>query len=218
MSSILIIGDSHVDGTAFGIKLESKLKALGHKVTRAGVGATSATQWLSGKACRPKKDKCVSVESLPKGVDLLLISLGTNDAANAGAAKKDPAAAGVKIAGQMKELAQLFGAARTIWIGPPWQRGGKYYSQANMDALYDAAPQSGLELFDSRPSTKDGVIAGSGDGIHPGQKTADQWAQAVVDYLAKDTQVGPTVQTAGVGVAVAVALAIAAFLFLRRRA
>lgn len=188
MSTILIIGDSHVDGTSYGIKLEAKLKALGHKVTRAGVGATSAVQWVKGTACRPKKDKCVEVADLPKGTDLLLISLGTNDAANAGAAKKDPATASAKIAKQMADLAAKFGAKRTVWVGPPWQRGGKYYTQANMDALYDAAPQSGLEVFDSRPSTKEGVLGGSGDGVHPGSKTAELWAQATVDYLAQPQQ------------------------------
>lgn len=223
MSTILIIGDSHVDGTSYGIKLEAKLKALGHTVTRAGVGATSATQWLQGTACRPKKDKCVSVDSLPKGTDLLLISLGTNDAANAGAAKKDPVAASAKIASQMQQLAQKFGAGRVVWVGPPWQRGGKYYTQANMDALYDAAPQSGLEVFDSRPSTKDGVLAGSGDGIHPGSKTAELWAQATVDYLSQaqsqstssTTNSETPTQSASLGWVLVAALV--AFMLLRRK-
>lgn len=176
----VIIGDSHVDDwSPFGSKLESGLEKAGYQVTRLGVGATSTYSWSFGKACR--KGKCVEVDTVPKGAGLLLICLGTNDGANAQAGGGDKAKAAAKTAERIKAMADKYGASRTIWILPPWQRGNmKHYTQDAMEYVYAAAPASGVELFDSRPSTKALVEGGSGDGVHPTGKSATAWADAIL--------------------------------------
>ena len=185
MPTALIIGDSHVDGGALGSALQVRLQALGYTVTRAGVGATSARSWTKPppKVCRPDKSKCVELADLPHNTDLLVISLGTNDAANCAAGGYNPTTYNAETVQRISQLATEFGAARTIWVGPPWQRGSvKWYTQPAMDALYAAAelsPPSGVELFDSRPVTRETVQAGSGDGVHPGTQAATAWAGAI---------------------------------------
>jgi len=179
MPSALIVGDSHVDWTAFAKALNTKVAALGYEVTNAGIGATSARSWLKDKTCRPKKDKCVKVSHLQKTGpwDLVLISLGTNDAANANKAGVD---AGAKTAERVKKLAAKLGGRRTIWILPPVLRGNKkWYTSKAVKTVYTHAPESGLELFNSLPVTQEVITKKSGDGIHPGSSVGKKWAQAV---------------------------------------
>ena len=216
MPTAVIIGDSHVDDwSPFGSRLAKNLKAAGYDVTKLGVGATSTGSWAYGQACRPGKSKCVDVETqVPKGADLLLICLGTNDAANAQAAKSDRAAAAAKTAERISAMASKYGAKRTIWILPPWQRGSmKHYTQDAMEFLYAAAPQAeGVELFDSRPSTEALVKGGSGDGVHPTGKSANAWADAIVKQVQEGggSSISPVLIAGGM-------VAFAALLALRRR-
>jgi lysophospholipase L1-like esterase len=192
MPSAVIIGDSHVDDwSPFGTRLAKNLKAAGYDVTKLGVGATSTGSWAYGKACRPNKSKCVDVETdVPKGADVLLISLGTNDAANAQAAKSDRAAAAAKTTARIKAMAEKYEAKRTIWILPPWQRGNvKHYTQEAMDFLYEVAQDAGVELFDSRAATEALVKGGSGDGVHLLGKGASAWADAVAAQVKGEAKV-----------------------------
>ena len=204
MPSALIIGDSHVHATAFGYRLEKKLKDAGWDVKRAGLGATSTASWTGGHPCVPKTNTCYYVKDLPKGTDLLLICLGTNDSANANRGKLNLPKYAEKVAGRIVELAKTFGAKRTLWIMPPWQRGNKdWYKQDAADILYTGAPLAeaqGVETFDSRPATKDLVMGGDGDGIHPGNKGGEAWATAVMEQVnnpkppkgSLDTSVAPS--------------------------
>jgi len=222
MPSALIIGDSHVDATAFGSKLQAKLKAAGWGVTRAGVGSTSSKSWTSGHPCTVTKSKCLDVADLPKNTDLLLISLGTNDGANAAVGgKTDQTAYASEVAGRIAELAKTFGAKRTIWILPPWQRGTvKWYTQDAEEFIYAAAPQAGVELFDSRPSTRDMVMGGSGDGVHPGAACADKWASDVVAQVNGEAPSGAltTSGTSKILIAAGIfAAALMVLLFVNRR-
>lgn len=100
---------------------------------RAGVGATAAKSWLSGSACGG--GKCVKIDELPKGVGLLLICLGTNDGANAVAGKMNQVNHAQRVAGQIATIARNFGAKRTIWILPPWQR-RKILLYTRCDGIY----------------------------------------------------------------------------------
>ena len=181
MPSALIIGDSHVDDwSPFGSKLVSKLKKAGYTVRREGLGGSTSKNWANGSPCK-LKGRCLKVADLPKGVDLLLICLGTNDGANAAAAKSDPAKAANAVVQNIKRLEATLAAKRTVWLLPPWQRGSmKHYTQDAMEYVYAAAPASGVELFDSRPSTKALVEGGSGDGVHPTGKSATAWADAIL--------------------------------------
>jgi lysophospholipase L1-like esterase len=183
MKRALIVGDSHADWTPFAKALASKVGALGYSVTRAGVGGTSARTWLKAEVCRPKKDKCVKVADLQKGGpwDLVLISLGTNGAANANKAGVD---AGAQIAQRVKTLATKLAGKRTIWILPPTLRGNvEWYSPAALLPVYKHAGESGLELFDSRPVTEGVVTKKSGDGVHPGAAVGKAWADAVAKQV-----------------------------------
>lgn len=217
MPSALIIGDSHVHATAFGSALESQLKVAGWDVTRAGVGATSSKSWTNGHPCTPNKSKCVNVDDLPKGTDLLLISLGTNDGANAAVGgKTDQAAYAAGVADRIAELARTFGAKRTLWILPPWQRGNvTWYTQDAMEYVYAAAPkaaEAGVELFDSRPSTEALVKGGSGDGVHPSLTCAKQWAAAVVAQIQGTS--GKAIAASGPSLLIIAGVAVAALLLL----
>lgn len=176
----LIIGDSMVDNSPLAKRLGELLAADGYEVTQAGLGATSADSWDDGDVItRPHKS--VDSGALPKGADLLIISLGTNDGANANRAGGDQKAKAEKTASRITQIAKYYGAARTVWVLPPWLRGNvKWYTQDAVEPVYAAAPLAeGVELFDSRPVTKDAVMAGSGDGVHPGAKLQRQWADAV---------------------------------------
>lgn len=176
----LIIGDSMVDGSPLAKRLGELLAADGYAVTQSGLGATSADSWDDGDDVIKRAHKSIDTAKLPRGVDLLVVSLGTNDGANAYRAGGDLAAKAAKTASRMATIAQLYGARRTVWVLPPWMRDNvAWYRQAAMEYVYQAAPASGLELFDSRPVTREGVLAGSGDGVHPGAKLQRQWAEAI---------------------------------------
>jgi lysophospholipase L1-like esterase len=185
MPSALIVGDSHVDTwSPFGSKLEKKLKKAGYTVQREGLGGSSSRVWAKGNPCKIK-GRCLKVADLPKGADLLLICLGTNDGANASAAKAKPEKAAADVSQNIQKLAATLAAKRTVWVLPPWQRGNhKHYTQPAMEPIYAAAPQAGVELFDSRPSTEKLVKGGSGDGIHPTGTSAEAWAEAIVQHVA----------------------------------
>lgn len=178
----LIVGDSHVDWTPFAKALNTKVAALGYDVTSAGVGATSARSWLRDKTCRPKKDKCVRVGELKQAGpwNLVLISLGTNGAANANKAGNDD---GANIAKRVQKLANTLGGDRTIWILPPQLRGKQWYTNKATETVYRHAPESGLELFNSLPVTTGVITKKSGDGIHPGKQVGTQWASAVAAQI-----------------------------------
>jgi len=230
MPSALIIGDSHVDDwSPFGSKLVSKLKKAGYTVRREGLGGSTSKNWANGSPCK-LKGRCLKVADLPKGVDLLLICLGTNDGANAAAAKSDPAKAANAVVQNIKRLEATLAAKRTVWLLPPWQRGNmKHYTQAAMEPIYAAAPQAtGVELFDSRPSTEKLVKGGSGDGVHPMGQSAESWAEAVVQQVTGGAGAGAVSQPAaatpsqagmstGLFVGLVAAAGLAAFFFLRRK-
>ena len=202
MPSVLIVGDSHVDpvaGPSAG-RLRKALQGAGWTVNLSGVGSTSTGSWSGQKACKVGGKGCVELDSLPKGTDLLLICLGTNDAANASAGGyKGKFSKGTyfnNVVDRVAGIAKRFGARRTVWILPPYQRGNhKHYTQPAMELLYEAAPRAtsaGIELFDSRPVTQKLVQGGDGDGIHLGKKGSDAWASAIAQYLGGKAQETPS--------------------------
>ena len=180
--NVLIIGDSHVDTTdaylnsktvCFGDVLAKKLSALGHKVTVAGVGGTTVADWLTDEVSR--KGKSVKPSDLPQAPDMLLVVLGSNDMGKGGNA--------ADVVASFPKLISRFNPAQSLWIGPPRMRSSSGYNNENMAKLYDAAAAAGVPIFDSRPATTAAVDAGSGDGIHSGPKSAEAWANAVVEKL-----------------------------------
>lgn len=175
MKTALIIGDSHVEPVgAFGPDLAKLLAAQGYTVTVAGVGSSNGMMWATRRVvCRPDGSWCVDQSTLPRSPDLLVVSLGTNDAANAAAGGRPVAQAVADI----KKVLASYDAKHTFWIGPPATRDNvPYYTNAAVEAFYRAA---GGAVFDSRPATRDAVNAGQGDGVHLYGAGAQTWASAV---------------------------------------
>jgi len=215
----LLIGDSHLDHSSLAKYLKKELKALGYDdVTAAGVTSSTAKLWLDNdNVCRPKKDYCVSKAILPQQPDLLIVSLGTNDLAAAASSGGDQDAKADTIVGQVLQLTRSLNPSKVLWIGPPWFRDNwQWAKNAYAVPLYNAAARANAPIFDSRDATKAAVEAGSGDGVHLGDKGSQAWAKAIAVSLGAK----PEAQTQAVGVSpwlVGAAL-VGAALFLRRKA
>jgi lysophospholipase L1-like esterase len=223
---ILLTGDSHMEWSPFGSKLEKKLKDRGAVVTRLAIGGSAAFQWASGKpVCRTIEGgrKCLSTAELKAAgpFDLVIISLGTNDGANASAAKTDLAAAAKVAVADIKKMADAIGAPQTWWVGPPTMgpnesratndRSIPHYTNRNMEFVYAAGkPVFGAFTIDSRAANPG---ASDGDGVHVGSASGEKWAQLVVDKVAAGPSSFPIVPVAVVTAAVGVGL----FVWWRRR-
>lgn len=185
MKTALIIGDSHVDpsgGMPFGANLKKRLEQQGYVVTQAGVGATNAHQWAHQANVCNNVGRCVDQHTLPHQPDLLVISLGTNDAANALAGGQSMATS----VADVQRIIQQYAPSQAFWVGPPATRQGTaytYYTNAGVAQYYAAADAAGASIFDSRPVTKPFVDAGSGDGVHLGAQGGAAWADAVVNAI-----------------------------------
>jgi lysophospholipase L1-like esterase len=183
VKTALIIGDSHVEPAgSFGPALAAKLQAQGYAVTVAGVGSTNAHQWATQQVvCRPDKSRCVDQAQLPRSPDLLVISLGTNDAANAAAGGASPAAS----VADVRRVIDRYDADKYFWIGPPATNDSvPYYTNAAIANYYAAAKASGLSIFDSRGITAPLVAAKLGDGVHLYGSGAQAWADATARGIA----------------------------------
>ena len=203
---IAVIGDSQ---TQFGLgqELVPMLRAAGAEVTNLGIGGTSADQWVKKIVCFPGKgpngckvaDPGMHGASALKqydldaevakagGFDLVIVSLGSNDGANASAAKRpggvDAAAFVPKLLAIMKRV-----APRAFYIGPGPKRGNvKHYEDANIQPYYVAvAKVMGDAAIHSYPVVKPYINdASQGDGVHffKGSAAAKAWAKAVFDAV-----------------------------------
>jgi lysophospholipase L1-like esterase len=203
MPTALIIGDSHVEPAgAFGPDLAKLLQAQGYTVTVAGVGSSNAHQWATQQVvCRPDKSWCVDQSTLPQSPDLLVISLGTNDAANAAAGGASPA----KSVADVAKVIAKFSPGKYFWIGPPSTNDTvQFYTNQAIANYYAAANASSLSIFDSRGVTAPLVAAHLGDGVHLYGTGAQAWATAVSKAIA----------SSGTSVKIAFALGTAAALYI----
>lgn len=190
---VLLTGDSHMEWSQFGVKLAAKLKAAGARVTQLAIGGSAAFQWASGKpVCRADGEgkKCISLADIKAAgpYDIAIISLGTNDAANAGKAGGDMTVASRGAIADTKRFADAIGAKQTWWVGPPTMGKNEtkqsyvaYYSNRNMEFVYAAGFATfGSFAIDSRPANPG---APDGDGVHVGTKSGEKWAQLVFDKV-----------------------------------
>lgn len=188
---IVIIGDSHTQ-TGLGGELVPLLEAAGAKVTNVGIGGTSVEQWLRPVACFPGKDKdgCKADTKRTRiadvgQFDLVIVSLGTNDGANAAAGgKPNGSFAGPWVPKLIQAASRL--APRMFYVGPPAMRGTQpHYTDANIQPYFEAARAVlGGAAIDSYTVTKP-FVATSGDGVHlsKGSQAAKQWARAAFDAI-----------------------------------
>ena len=190
---VLLIGDSHTVG-AYGDALQAALQRAGAKVTRvAHVGAT-AKDYLTG-AYRSEFRAAAR-----QGADILIITLGTNDAA---ASDYLPVR---QSAQNFKSIATTVGAPVTFWVGPPafHPDSARLYNDAfarkdliqRSAELWDAAsPLFGDRAIDPREVTKPFTSAKGptkalprGD-IHLGPQGGTAWAQSVFTKVAAGSSV-----------------------------
>jgi hypothetical protein len=182
---ILLTGDSHMEWSPFGSKLEELLRASGATVVRMAIGGSAARQWASGKpVCRTMngEKKCLSAAELRAAgpFDLAIVSMGTNDAANASAANADRTRAAEQAATDIETFMGLVGAPPFIVVGPPTLKDKlAHYTNANMTPLVDVFSRRFAGRFvDSRP-----VPHPDGDSVHMGRQGGAAWAQYVFDRL-----------------------------------
>ena len=182
--------------------LESALKKEGALVTNLGVGGTSAEQWLRDVVCFPGKDPEGCKQGVPRinvaaelakvggKFDLVIGQLGTNDGANASAAKQPNGVNAGAWPPRMLYLMSRF-ADKGFYIMPSALRGtatdavGKHYKDANVRP-YGLAMKDriGNAAFDPYPISAK-YIATEGDGVHfPSKaKPSKELVAAIVQHV-----------------------------------
>jgi lysophospholipase L1-like esterase len=225
---ILLIGDSHTVG-GYGSTLASLLQQAGAKVTRvAHVGATAA-DYLTGKYAAEFRT------AARQGADILVISLGTNDAA---ASDYMPVRQSIQ---NMRSIDSAVGAPVTFWVGPPAfnaeaaQKYNPVFARKDLNARAAELWEEGAAVFkaraiDPREVTRPFVESRGpaenpprGD-IHLGPLGGKAWAQLVLDRVSSGSDVSdagrPVIPTTITpqpekGTALGVVAAVAVVLLLR---
>jgi lysophospholipase L1-like esterase len=177
--NVLLLGDSHTVG-GYGSELERLLKARGDTVTRVAHVGAAAGDYLTGKYA----SEYAALKGKP--FDVVVISLGTNDAA------ASDYIAPSKTAERIKALADGLTSRATWYVGPP-------SFSANAARTYNPAfagpPGSGKDLNTRAAKVFDAVQPVFGDraidpraatlpfvketDIHLGQQGGAAWAAAV---------------------------------------
>jgi hypothetical protein len=184
---VVILGDSHVDGSTFGKALEALLVSSGANVTRYGWGGSAARTWLAGRPIFGKQFSATQVRDAGPW-DIAIISLGTNDGANGGKAAQGNAAQAQQFAkqaaAQIKEIADTIGASETWWAEPPQMSPSNAYKGGDVTPWYtpeniDLVRVEGRKLFGGNAIDATSVGNPDGDGIHLGAQGGKAWAALV---------------------------------------
>ncbi len=182
--NVLLLGDSHTVG-GYGTELERLFKARGDVVTRIAHVGAAAGDYLTGKYA----SEYAALRGRP--FDLVVISLGTNDAA------ASDYIAPSKTAERIKALADGLTSRSTWYVGPP-----SFSDNAarTYNAAFAGPPGSGKDLNSRAARVFDAVRAVFGDrvvdarpatsafvrptDIHLGPQGGSAWARMVFDRLA----------------------------------
>jgi lysophospholipase L1-like esterase len=222
--NVLLLGDSHTVG-GYGSELERLFKGRGDSVTRIAHVGAAAGDYLTGKYA----GEYAAAKAKP--FDIVVITLGTNDAA------ASDYIAPSKTAERIKALADGLTSRATWYVGPPSfsanaaRTYNKVFAGEGKDLntraakVFDAVRGAfGARAIDSRASTLPFVKA---TDIHLGPQGGAAWARVVFDRvsgapLAPGAPVpGGLVSSSsagGAGVAPLLLLgAVAAFWWWRRR-
>lgn len=169
---VLLVGDSHSVG-GYGLRLEALFREAGADVKRLAVGGMAARDFAVGKY----SDEFRAM--LP--ADVLVVSLGTNDASNL---EGVPLA---KVAQYTRQLAVDSGASVAFYVGPPAFADGiaktlypvfaTYNLNQRAEDVYKAVTKTfpGI-IVDSRPLTADLI---STRDIHFSAANGRTWAERV---------------------------------------
>jgi len=153
---VLVIGDS----LAVGLGPRLKALAMADGASYVGVeakGGTSAAQW----------DSKISSLLQSHRPDLVLVSLGTNDAA-----MSDPTVSAARIQ-RIVDTVRASGA-RLVWIGMP-----TLPERLKADLVRQIIQKTGVEYLDSRGFS----FERTSDGIHATPAGYAAWAQAIWSYV-----------------------------------
>ena len=173
---VLLVGDSHSVG-GYGKRLEALFRQAGADVQRLAVGGMAARDFAVGKY----SDEFRAM--LP--ADVLVVSLGTNDASNLEGVPLR------KVAEYTRKLAVDSGASVAFYVGPPSFADGIAHTLYPVFANYDLNQRAadvyrevaktfpGL-VVDSRPLTADLV---STRDIHFSAANGAKWAERVFQQL-----------------------------------
>lgn len=176
--NVLLLGDSHTVG-GYGTELERLFKGRGDVVTRlANVGA-NAGDYLTGKYA----SQYAALKGKP--FDVVVITLGTNDAA------ATDYIAPSKTAERIKALADGLTSRATWYVGPPSfsanaaRTYNPVFAKEDLNTraarVFDAVrPAFGDRAIDSRPSTLPFVKA---TDIHLGPQGGAAWAAVVFNRI-----------------------------------
>lgn len=119
--NVLVFGDSLTKGP-YGQFLESAIKMDGHNVTRCAVGGFAAYQFIKGVTPRPDFATSIKYNQIKNNnFDIVIMSMGTNDAAGMAAYAGEPGMSPVgTVSNLLIQLANSFTNAKKIyWVGPP---------------------------------------------------------------------------------------------------
>jgi lysophospholipase L1-like esterase len=173
---VLLVGDSHSVG-GYGLRLEALFREAGADVKRLAVGGMAARDFAVGKY----SDEFRAM--LP--ADVLVVSLGTNDASNL---EGVPLA---KVAQYTRQLAVDSGASVAFYVGPPAFADGiartlypvfaNYNLNQRAEDVYKAVAKTfpGI-IIDSRPLTSDLI---STRDIHFSSSNGKKWAERVFQSI-----------------------------------
>ena len=183
---VLLTGDSHMEWSPFGRLLAAKLRRAGAVPVNFAIGGSTARAWASGSpVCHDAR--CVTIADLRASrPDVAIISLGTNDGANADAAGGDQVAAARQAAEQLLAFTRRVGAPVTWIVGPPSMAGRGHYTDAAMAPVVAAFASA----FPGRFIDSRSVPRLDGDGVHMGPRSGEIWAQLVFDEVARPA-IGP---------------------------
>lgn len=195
--TVLLLGDSHTYG-AYGKALAALFEQAGAAVDRVGVGGVTAKAFLNGTWAKYKArtGNFNAVKSKP--YDLIIISLGTNDAG--GISSRAGAAA---VAANIKALADSLNGKQVYWVGAPAfnDYAAHHYGEMRARAsayrnfslnqraqlVWDAAaPLFGPRAIDPRAATAEAAKP-LGNDIHFGADGGRAWAQYVYGVVALGT-------------------------------
>lgn len=184
---VLLLGDSHTVGS-YGKTLKALFEREGHVVDLVGRIGASANSYLTGgwkKLSGVGDFDAVRSQSY----DLLVLSLGTNDAANM-AAGSAPAAQ--VAAAKLKQLADAVQATQVVYVGPPAFSGtaalnyNPVFKVENLNSRAERLWQATAPLFsralDPRSATQPFV---SLTDIHFKAPGGEAWAAYVYDAVKK---------------------------------
>ncbi len=179
-ASVLLVGDSLAVGLTK--PLGDIARAQGDTFLGDGTTGSTVTDWLTGKL----RGKLLAEMARAKP-DLVLISLGTNDATG------DLSGWGAKVAAL---VAKAKGAVSIVWIGPPFfadKLTPKPFPPGNVakmrQILLDVLTPLNVPIFPSDAGGAENDYPRSDDGIHMAPAGFAAWAKDIADFAQITPQV-----------------------------